>query len=74
MNDAPLSLEQLWFDLLSRQPELIKTAFLSLEPADQKTVYTHLEHMAIEAGWQPEQRESAETALRTLKDLSKLEE
>lgn len=59
-------LEILWDDLLSRQPDLIKAAFASLDVSDQQTVLTHLQKMVREDGWQPEQRLSAEAALEVL--------
>jgi hypothetical protein len=55
--------EQVWEELLSRQPETIKAAFASLDLSDQKAVLTHLKRMARELGWQPEQRLSATAAL-----------
>ena len=59
-------LEQLWNDLLSRQTDLIQAAYDSLDSPSRKTVFTHLEHMANDPGWQPEQRESAIAALQAL--------
>ncbi len=49
-------LEQLWDDLLSRQPARIRSAFESLQAAQQKAVLAHLRRMLKEDGWQPEQR------------------
>ncbi len=66
MNDALQQPEQLWEDLLSRQPGVIKAAFASLYPTDQQTVLAHLQRMVSESGWQPEQRISARTALDVL--------
>ncbi len=54
----------LWDDLLSRQPKSIKAAFASLGETDQQKVLEHLQRMVNEPGWQPEQRLSAEAALR----------
>ena len=59
-------LEALWEDLLSRSPERVKTAFATLDPAERKVVLEHLHKMAGEAGWQPEQRWSAQAALQIL--------
>ena len=69
MDTTPEFLEQLWSDLLSRQPELIRAAFGSLDRTSQRNVFIHLEHMAVDSGWQPEQRESAATALGVLGNL-----
>ena len=63
-------LEQLWSDLLSRQPEVIQAAFNKLDPAGQKNVVAHLENMVNDPGWQPEQRESASAALNALNNRS----
>ncbi len=68
MNREQAKLEILWDDLLSEQPETIRTAFAALDKTDQNTVLTHLERMASEAGWQPEQRRSARAALKAIKD------
>ncbi len=66
MNQAPDQLEILWNQLLSRQTQTIKAAYNSLNPSDRKEVLAHLQRMASEPGWQPEQRQSAEKALRVL--------
>jgi hypothetical protein len=55
--------EQLWEDLLSRQPEPIRVVFAALDPSDQQLVLAHLQRMVNEPGWQPEQRLSAQAAL-----------
>jgi hypothetical protein len=60
------TLEALWDDLLSRQPERVQVAYGSLAADDQLVVLAHLERMASEDGWQPEQRRSARAALRAL--------
>jgi hypothetical protein len=66
MHKASEEPRQLWEDLLSRQPETIKEVYLSLDPADQQVVLSHLHRMVTESGWQPEQRLSAKAALDTL--------
>ncbi len=63
-------LEQLWDNLLSRQPELIRSAFASLDPTNQKAVITHLNRMISETGWQSEQQFSAKAAIQALETLS----
>jgi hypothetical protein len=63
--DSP---EQLWDQLLSRQPDQIVAAYLRLAVAEQAYVVRHLERMAAEPGWYPEQRLSAQAALAAIKD------
>ena len=69
MDSTSEQLELLWYKLLSSQPDLIRDAFNSLDPASKKTVIAHLERMVIEPGWQPEQRLSARAALLALEDF-----
>jgi hypothetical protein len=66
MSNMPNDLEDLWNNLLSRQPELICTVFAKLDMPSQELVCAHLIRMAKEAGWQPEQRDSARAALKAL--------
>lgn len=68
MDSTPDHLEALWNKLLSSQAELVRQAFNSLDPTSKNIVMTHLNRMASEAGWQPEQRRSARAALRALKN------
>ena len=65
-----LKLEAIWDDLLSGQPERVRAAYGSLTEPEQKAVYKHLQRMADEPGWQPEQQLSARAALRVLEDQS----
>ncbi len=60
------SIEDLWDGLLSRQPELVRTAFSSLDLAGRAAVLAHLQRIVSEAGWHPEQRLSAQAALDAL--------
>ncbi len=64
-------LETLWDDLLSRQPERVRAAYASLNVHERKVVLEHIERMAREAGWQPEQRLSAKIALEALDNQAK---
>jgi hypothetical protein len=73
MSKDPEQLEQLWDNLLSRQPELIRATFSSLDASDQKAILTHLHCMAHESGWQPEQKASAKAAILALAVQSKQE-
>jgi hypothetical protein len=67
MNDKDLpNLEDLWDRLLSRQPQQVRAAFKRLSTAEQKTVRDHLQRMASEPGWHPEQQRSAQAALEAL--------
>jgi hypothetical protein len=66
MSSMPTNLEDLWNNLLSRQPELVCAEYAKLDNASQKLVLAHLVRMAKEAGWQPEQRDSARAALKAL--------
>ncbi len=64
-------LELMWDNLLSRQPDRIQSAYASLNTHDRKAVLAHLHHMVKEPGWQPEQRQSAKTAIKAINTLSK---
>lgn len=58
--------EDLWERLLSRQPESIRIAFDALPGSERAAVLAHLQRMAAEPGWHPEQRISALTALQAI--------
>jgi hypothetical protein len=60
------SIEDLWDELLSRQPELVRTAFSSLDSDERAAVLAHLQRIVSEAGWHSEQRLSAQAALDAL--------
>ena len=62
--------EHFWDALLSREPERIRSAFLSLDEPDQAQVIKHLRRMVGEAGWHAEQKKSARAALKAIKDCS----
>jgi len=66
MNQYTNPLEILWDNLLSRQPDLVRDAYLSLSPEEQGTVIAHLQRMVQEPGWQTEQQVSAQAALLAL--------
>ena len=74
MDDTSDYLQELWSDLLSRQPETIRAAFASLDYSSRITVITHLQRMQNDPGWQPGQRASARVALRALKNQINQEE
>jgi uncharacterized protein (TIGR00725 family) len=58
----------LWGNLLSQQPELVKSTFALLSGEEQKTVLDHLEEMSEKEGWLPSQRLSASIALQVLRE------
>ncbi|MGE5224267.1 MAG: hypothetical protein ACM3PY_17660 [Omnitrophica WOR_2 bacterium] len=66
MDDTTDPLEKLWDDLLSRQDDQVRSAYQSLTSDEQGAVLEHLQRMAAEPGWHPEQRLSAQAALRAL--------
>ena len=70
MNRMTKHLEVLWNNLLSRQPELIRAAYDSLDKSNQKVVLNHLQRMVSEVGWQPEQVASAKAAIHALETQS----
>ncbi len=67
----PNKLENLWEDLLSRQPHRVLAAFISLDASEQKAVLNHLQHMLDEPGWHAEQRLSAQAALLAIGNQEK---
>jgi hypothetical protein len=61
-------LEALWENLLSRQPDRVRAAFAGLSADERSAVLAHLQRMAEEPGWHPEQRKSAAAALKALEE------
>lgn len=59
-------LENLWDHLLSRDPASIRAAYVELGMEEQEAVLSHLQRMASEPGWHPEQQVSALAALKAL--------
>jgi len=66
MDENLNSLENLWDGLLSRQPELVRATFSTLDTEARAAVLAHLQRMVSEAGWHPEQCLSAQAALHAL--------
>lgn len=62
-------LEDLWDGLLSRDGTRILAVFTGLDKESQAQVLHHLQRMAGEQGWHPEQAASARAALAALKDI-----
>lgn len=63
--------ENPWEDILSRNPEKIKTAYGNLSEEEQKDVSSHLKKMSTESGWHKEQKISADTALEVILNINK---
>ena len=61
-------LEILWNNILSRDDSLICEQYETLSDIDQQTVWEHLNKMASEEGWHPEQVKSAQVAIDALKE------
>lgn len=61
-------LEEIWDDILSRRPALIRRRFSKLDNASQNEVMTHLKRMVSEDGWQEVQIKSAQAALEVLEN------
>jgi RNA polymerase-interacting CarD/CdnL/TRCF family regulator len=61
-------LQTLWDSLLSRQPEKVRRAFATLDRQSKKNVVDHLKRMVNEKDWHPEQKKSAQAALRALRN------
>lgn len=59
-------LEIFWDQMLSRDSGQIRSAFYALDAADRANVTAHLERMAGETGWNPEQTKSARIALEVI--------
>ncbi len=66
MDETTDPLEALWDRLLSRRKEQVRAAFDQLEDSQKRHVLAHLQRMADEPGWHPQQRESAREALKAL--------
>ncbi len=68
-SDSAEPLALLWDAILSRQPRRIQSMYQALDPAARKAICAHLRKMATEDGWHPEQRQSAQIALDTIREL-----
>jgi hypothetical protein len=55
-----------WAAILSRRRRRILMAFESVSHEEQRAVVTHLRRMSVEAGWLPQQKDSAEAALAVI--------
>ena len=59
-------LQNFWDDILSGEPDRIRSAFAPLDKDTQSALLDHLQRMVHEDGWQPQQREAAFTALQVI--------
>ena len=66
MSNTLMSVEQIWDNLLSREPGSVRAAYSTLDKEEQAAVLSHLRKMASEPGWHPEQKKSADIALEEL--------
>lgn len=62
------NLETLWDKLLSRQKNLVLSAFTSLSLEERGAVIKHLKSMSAEHGLHSEQQKSAKAALTILEE------
>lgn len=69
MNDQDTYLEKTWGAILSRNEDEIERVYLTLDEDSRKVLLHHLEKMASEDGWHPEQVKSARAALRVIRRL-----
>lgn len=72
MDESLNSLENLWDGLLSRQPGLVRATFSTLDTEARAEIFAHLQRIVSEAGWHPEQRLSAQSALDALEDFEEM--
>ena len=63
-----LEIQEIWERILSRDPESVRKGFTALNRTDRRLVKTHLQKMATEIGWQPEQKISAQITLDAIKE------
>lgn len=70
LSDPSEPLALLWDAILSRQIKRIQTAYQLLDPASQNALSAHLQRMASEEGWHPEQQKSALVALEAIQQLN----
>ena len=70
MIDTPKDPGEIWSKLLSRRPEVIRQTFAALDAQAQEKALEHLERMAHEDGWQPQQKYAALAALEALRNVT----
>ena len=62
----------IWSEILSREPQRIRSSFRTLNSEEKITVRAHLIRMTTEEGWHEAQIASAQIALDALKDVPDL--
>ena len=60
------SIEKMWEEILSRDPDRIRIAYNSLTSEEKIQIFDHLKKMAHESGWHQEQKLSAESAIKEI--------
>ena len=60
------SLEEIWDKLLSRNVHSIEDVIENLSQDEYEEIFSHLKRMTIEADWHPEQKISANFALKLM--------
>lgn len=65
-------IERIWNEILSREPERIQTTFKKLPSREKVAVRAHLIKITTESGWHPPQIESAQIALKAIKNIPDL--
>ena len=68
-NGKTMEPEELWEHLLSEKTALILRAWQTMNAEEQAAVKLHLQAMAREADWHPNQRRAAAAALRWIEEL-----
>jgi len=66
MAENPFDIEHFWSSILSRDETLVCSVYATLSQEEKEAVISHLQRMASEPGWHPEQRKSAQVALEVL--------
>jgi len=61
--------EMTWDLLLSRNPNLIKKTWLSLDNSEQSAILGHLIDMANKSGWMNQQSGSAKVAINVIAEI-----
>jgi hypothetical protein len=64
-----MELDALWEQLLSEKTALIRSAWATLDEESRGAVKRHLQIMARDAGWHPNQRSAAAAALQCIEEL-----
>jgi hypothetical protein len=68
-NGETMELEALWEHILSEKTARIRPAWESLDDEGRDAVKRHLQTMARDAGWHPNQRHAAAAALQWIEEL-----